>query len=56
LQKSLFLDQLKEALARIEQELRSRGCAHHPATPLGNPFSDLDIKKPGKPSGAKKSL
>jgi len=45
---SVFLDQLKETLFRIEQDLRSRGAAHHPATPLGNPFSELDIKKTGE--------
>jgi len=44
---SVFLDQLKEALDRIEQDLRSRSAAHHPATPLGNPFSSLVIDNPG---------
>jgi len=41
---SVFIDQLDETLVRIEQELRSRALAKHPATPLGNPFSGLDIK------------
>ena len=49
---SVFLDQLNETLSRIEQELRSRGAAQHPATPLGNPFSSLVINKPGETSGA----
>ena len=49
---SVFLDQLNETLIRIEQELRSRAAAQHPATPLGNPFSELDIHKPGEPPGA----
>jgi predicted RNA-binding protein with PIN domain len=43
---SVFLDQLSETLVRIEQELRSRNAAQHPATPIGNPFSGLDINKP----------
>jgi len=45
---SVFLDQLNETLARIEQNLRSRGTAQHPATPLSNPFSSLDITKSGE--------
>ncbi|MDP2991542.1 MAG: NYN domain-containing protein [Kiritimatiellota bacterium] len=53
---SVFLDQLNETLARIEQNLRLRGSlpayggppSKHPATPLGNPFSSLDINKPGE--------
>ncbi|MCG2658662.1 MAG: NYN domain-containing protein [Kiritimatiellae bacterium] len=45
---SVFLDQLNETLARIERELRSLGAAQHPATPLGHPFSELDINKPGE--------
>ena len=45
---SVFLDQLNETLARIEQELCARGTAQHPAAPLGNPFSELDVNKPGK--------
>jgi predicted RNA-binding protein with PIN domain len=49
---SVFLDQLNETLARIEQELRSRAAAQHPTTPLGNPFSSLVINKPDKTSGA----
>ena len=47
---SVFLDQLNETLARIEQELRALGTAQHPAAPLGNPFSDLVINKPGETS------
>lgn len=49
---SVFLDQLNETLARIEQELRSRGTAQHSATPLGNPFSSLVINNPGDTPGA----
>jgi len=44
---SVFLDQLKETLERIEQELRSRGTDQHSTTSLGNPFFKLDINKPG---------
>ena len=47
---SVFLDQLNETLARIEQELRALGTAQHPAAPLGNPFSSLVINKPGETS------
>ena len=49
---SVFLDQLNETLARIEQALRSRGATQYQATPLSNPFSSLDINKQGEPSGA----
>ena len=42
---SVFLDQLNETLARIEQNLRARAAAQHPATPLSNPFSSLVINK-----------
>lgn len=49
---SVFLDQLNETLVRIEQELRSRAAAQRPATPLGNPFSNLEVNKPGEASGA----
>jgi len=41
---SIFLDQLDETIIRIAQKLRSRGAAHCPATPLGNPFAVLHIK------------
>ena len=44
---SVFLEQLNETLERIERELRAQGAAHHPAAPLGNPFSGLDINNPG---------
>ena len=47
---SVFLDQLNETLVRIEQELRALGTAQHPAAPLGNPFSELVINKPGETS------
>ena len=49
---SVFLDQLNETLARIELELRARGAAQQPATPLGNPFSSLVINNIGKTSGS----
>jgi predicted RNA-binding protein with PIN domain len=49
---SVFLDRLNETLVRIEQALRSRPASQRPATPLGNPFSALDINNPGGASGA----
>ena len=49
---SVFLDQLNETLARIEQNLRSIGATQHPTTPLGNPFSSLVVNAPGETSGA----
>lgn len=45
---SVFLDQLNETLARIEQNLLARGAAQHPSAPLGNPFSGLVINNPAE--------